>query len=156
MCNAKDSKSLFAHALDTFKAFSNLTVENSGFNQDEFPVSVWQILRHIISWQAFQLGQLQGIASAKPFKEEATWCEERCPPSDAILQAAVREFEEQLGYFQNYINQTDSTGEGRISKQRIIQDVALHLSFHLGEVVLIRRLKGSYPLPHQMKEFLQA
>lgn len=150
------SKSLFDHALDTFKAFSNLTVENSGFDQDEFPASIWQILHHIISWQSFQLGQLQGAVSEKPFEEEATWCEEKCPTSDVALQAAVMEFDGQLERFQKYINQLDAIGEQGLKEQRIIQDVALHLSFHLGEVVLIRRLKGSYPLPHQMKEFLQA
>ena len=151
-----NSKSLFDHALNTFKAFDNLTVESSGLDQDEFPTSIWQILQHLITWQAFHLGQLQGVVPEKPFREEATWSGEKSPPSDAVLQTAVKEFNEQLASFQSAINQAGATDEQGLDKQKIIQEVALHLAFHLGEVVLIRRMKGSYPLPHQMKAFLQA
>lgn len=39
-------------------------------------------------------------------------------------------------------------------KLKLIQDLSVHLSFHLGEVILMRRMAGTYPLPHQMKDFL--
>ena len=156
MYDVMNSKSLFDHALDTFKAFDNLTIESSGLDQEEFPTSVWQILQHLVRWQAFQLSQLQGVVPEKPFSEEATWGDEKSPPSDAVLQTAVREFNGQLASFQTALNQIAATDEQELDKQKIIQEVALHLAFHLGEVVLIRRVKGSYPLPHQMKAFLQA
>ncbi|WP_218779845.1 DinB family protein [Hymenobacter crusticola] len=147
---------LFDHAWDTFKAFDDLTVEGSGLDQAEFPTSIWQILRHLITWQAFQLRQLQGTMLAKPFQEDATWSRERVPSDEAVLQAAVQEFKGQLAAFQASLTQPAATDEQELTKHQILQEVALHLSFHLGEVVLIRRLKGSYPLPHQMKAFLQA
>ena len=150
-----NSHHLFDHAWDTFKAFDNLTVARSGLDQDEFPTSIWQILQHLIAWQAFQLSQVQGLVPEKPFQEEATWSEERVPSSEAVLQTAVQEFHMQLASFQA-LTQTAATAEQELAKQQILQEVALHLSFHLGEVVLIRRLKGSYPLPQQMKAFLQA
>jgi len=40
-------------------------------------------------------------------------------------------------------------------KLKIIQDLSVHLSFHLGEIVLIARQKGKYPKPHEMREFLK-
>lgn len=151
-----NSYRLFDQAWDTFKAFDDLTVARSGRDQDAFPTSIWQILQHLIAWQAFQLRQMHGLVPAEPFQEDATWISERVAPSESVLQAAVQEFKEQLASFQVALNQIAATDEQELAKQKILQEVALHLSFHLGEVVLIRRLKGSYPLPHQMKAFLQA
>jgi hypothetical protein len=39
-------------------------------------------------------------------------------------------------------------------KLKIIQDLSIHLSFHLGEIVLIMRQNGHYPMPNEMKNFL--
>ncbi|WP_324672150.1 DinB family protein [Hymenobacter sp. GOD-10R] len=151
-----NSQRLFDHAWDTFKAFDDLTVARSGLDQDEFPTSIWQILQHLITWQAFQLRLVQGLVPAESFQEDATWVRERVPPSEAVLRTAVQAFHGQLAAFQAALTQTAAIDEQELAKQQILQEVALHLAFHLGEVVLIRRLKGSYPLPQQMKAFLQA
>ena len=37
---------------------------------------------------------------------------------------------------------------------KIIQDLTVHLSFHLGEVVLVLRQNGQYPMPSEMNAFL--
>ncbi|GEM_PF-4225960 len=47
-----DSHHLFAQAFDTFKAFDDLTVEASGFVEQGFPTSIWQIMQHLRAWQA--------------------------------------------------------------------------------------------------------
>ena len=62
----------------------------------------------------------------------------------------------QIEIIQQEIKKVCLTQKDSASKLKVIQELTCHLSFHLGEVVLIRRLKGTYPLPHQMKEFLQA
>lgn len=145
----------FKDAFDTFKAFDNLTVKSSGADQDEFPSSVWQILNHLLVWQAYQLSGLQGTFPEKHISEEKTWISERIPPDQAALQSAVERFKHQLETIRAEVNRLPDMGEALSSKLTIIQEIALHLSFHLGEVVLMRRVKGSYPMPHQMKDFLQ-
>jgi hypothetical protein len=145
----------FREAFDTFKAFDNLTVESSGVDQNEFPTSVWQILNHLLAWQAYQLNFLQGITPEKHIRELDTWSSERMPPSEADLQGAVMRFKYQLEFIQTEVNRLPATEEALTHKLKIIQDLALHLSFHVGEVVLMRRVKGSYPMSQQMKEFLQ-
>ncbi|HEX8429622.1 DinB family protein [Hymenobacter sp.] len=150
-----DSGKLFANALDTFKAFDNLTIESSGLGQEQFPTSVWQILNHLIRWQASQLGELQGIPPAQPINEVTTWISQRAPSSEALLQEAVAQFNGQLAALHTELDHIAGT-EGAAGKLKIIQEVALHLAFHVGEVVLVRRLQGSYPLPDQMKSFLQS
>jgi hypothetical protein len=73
------SRLLFAQAFDTFKAFDDLTVVSSSAEQQTFPASIWQILQHLLVWQAHQLAQLQGIASAESFDEKQSWGAARPP-----------------------------------------------------------------------------
>lgn len=150
-----DIEYVFSDGLDTFKAFDNLTTETSGLGPDEFPSSVWQILNHLLTWQAYQLSQLRGSAAEKHISEVDTWVSERAAPNDFVLQATVEQFKNQLKAIQNEISGLTISEEKGRSKLKVIQEISLHLSFHLGEVVLMRRMKGTYPLPHQMKEFLQ-
>ncbi|CAA9298594.1 MAG: hypothetical protein AVDCRST_MAG56-5221 [uncultured Cytophagales bacterium] len=146
---------VFGSALDTFKAFDDLTVANSGEHGPAFPTSTWQILNHLIAWQAYQLGQLRGDAPGRPMGETDTWNGARTPPSEAVLRAAVEQFEGQLAAIGSEVRRVTATGDASADQLKIIQELSLHLSFHLGEVVLMRRMQGSYPLPHQMKAFLQ-
>ena len=151
-----DSQRLIEQAFDTFKAFDNLTVTTSSAEQQAFPTSIWQILQHLLSWQAHQLAQLQGIASAETFDEKQSWQAARVPPSGVALQAAVTQFKHQLAELQTWASEAKGDAPQILARGLVLQDVALHLSFHVGEVVLIRRLQGSYPLPAHMSEFLQA
>ncbi|MFD2245610.1 hypothetical protein [Pontibacter ruber] len=146
---------MFKDAFDTFKAFDDLTVKNSGADLSEFPTSIWQIINHLLTWQAYQLSCLQDTPPEKPISEVETWNSEITPPSEAALQAAVTAFKNQLEAIQTEVNRLSNTGEELTGKLKLIQEIVVHLSFHLGEVVLMRRMKGSYPMPYQMKEFLQ-
>jgi hypothetical protein len=150
-----DLEKLLTHALDTFRAFDDLTVENSGDGQHTFPTSIWQILNHLIAWQAYQLGRLRGVVPGKPMDESQTWLKEKFPENEAVLGAAVEAFKGQLAAIRAEAARFPAMEEEWISKLGIIQEISLHLSFHLGEVVLMRRMGGSYPMPHQMREFLQ-
>jgi uncharacterized damage-inducible protein DinB len=151
-----DSQCLFEQAFDTFKAFDNLTVSSSSAEQQAFPASIWQILQHLLSWQAHQLAQLQGTTSAEVFDEKRSWDAPPVPPSEAALQAAVTQFKCQLIDLQTWAREAKGDVQQVLAQGVILQEVALHLSFHLGEVVLMRRLQGSYPMPTHMSEFLQA
>lgn len=150
-----DNSRLFEQAFDTFKAFDDLTVASSSLEQQMFPASIWQILQHLLAWQTHQLAQLRGTALAQTFDEKRSWDSERVPPSYAALQAAVTRFKQQLVDLQNHANQLKAEAQEVLEQGLVLQAVALHLSFHLGEVVLMRRLQGSYPWPAQMPEFLQ-
>lgn len=151
-----DSSRLFEQAFDTFKAFDNLTVANSSAEQQVFPASIWQILQHLLAWQTHQLAQLQGEVHAGSFDEKHSWDAQRVPPSETALQDAVTQFKQQLTQLQTWANQAKGDEQAILEQGLLLQEFALHLSFHLGEVVLIRRLQGSYPLPAHMQEFLQA
>jgi hypothetical protein len=147
---------VFGSALDTFKAFDNLTVENSSGDGQAFPTSTWQILNHLIAWQAYQLSRLRDAAPGKQVDEPDTWNGAKAPQSEPDLRAAVAQFKDQLEAIRAEVKHLGDTGDALADKLKIVQELSVHLSFHLGEVVLMRRMQGSYPMPHQMKAFLQA
>jgi hypothetical protein len=66
------------------------------------------------------------------------------------------QFKHQLTQLQTWANEAKGNAQQVLEQGLILQEVVLHLSFHLAEVVLMRRLQGSYPLPGYMQEFLQA
>jgi hypothetical protein len=72
------------------------------------------------------------------------------------MQAAVTQFKHQLAELQTWASEAKGNAEQVLEQGLVLQEVALHLSFHLGEVVLMCRLQGNYPLPAHMSEFLQA
>jgi hypothetical protein len=150
-----DNRSLFEQAFDTFKAFDDLTVASSSWEQEAFPASIWQILQHLLAWQAQQLAQLQGTALPASFDEKRSWEAARMPPSEAALQAAVTQFKHQLAALQVYATHALGETQQALAQRQVVLEGALHLSFHLGEVVLMRRLQGTYPLPAHMQAFLQ-
>jgi hypothetical protein len=150
-----DSPRLFAQAFDTFKAFDDLTVEASGSVGPGFPTSIWQIVQHLLAWQAHQLAQLRGTALAEALDEKQSWQAARVPPSQAALQTAIAQLNHQIACFQAHASQATGEPQEVLAHAVVLQEVALHLSFHLGEVVLMRRLQGTYPLPAHMQAFLR-
>lgn len=125
-----DSHRSCVQTFETFQAFDDLTVATSSSGQEAFPVSIWQILQHLLAWQAHQLTQLRSGTLAQAFDEQSSWNSERVPPNPAALQAAVTQFKQQLVELKNHANQAQ--GELLLVLEQVLQAAALHLFFHLG------------------------
>jgi len=145
---------LFADSFDTFKVFDNLTLSEISNTPINSPKTIWQILNHLITWQNYQLTQLKNIQQYIELDEEATWIDDQNPSVQQGLNNALVTFKNQQQQLAEEILAFDSNDLYINQKLKIVQDLSVHLSFHVGEVILMRRMAGTYPLPHQMKEFL--
>ncbi|NEM98508.1 hypothetical protein [Pontibacter burrus] len=145
---------LFLDSFDTFKVFHNLTAQETGRNLPAVPKTIWQILNHLIVWQEFQLNLLQSPECEVELNEQMTWnAEEFCESQDR-LNKTIAKFYHQLDCMKEEISKFDLTDPNLQCKLKVVQDASVHLSFHIGEIVLMRRMTGHYPLLHQMKAFL--
>lgn len=99
-----DRRRLFEPAFATFKAFDNLTVASCSWEQLAFHTSIWQILQHLLAWQAHQLSQLPGTLPPEAFDEKRSWDVDRVPSGEAALQAAVTQFNRQLADLQTWVD----------------------------------------------------
>ncbi|MFD0751346.1 hypothetical protein ACFQZS_14445 [Mucilaginibacter calamicampi] len=145
---------LFSEAFDTFKVFENLTVSIVAAKTPETPKTLWQILNHLIIWQKNQISLLTGNKPETSITETETWIEAEQPADQNEIDNAVAIFNTQLLTIKA-IPPTLSSHQHDISfKLKTLQDMSNHLSFHLGEIVLMRRLCKTYPMPEEMKLFL--
>lgn len=145
---------LFLDSFDTFKVFYNLTIQETGRILPKAPKTIWQILNHLIVWQDYQLNQLKDTANEVEINEQMTWTEEEQCDSQERLAKAIAKFHNQLECIREEISKFDLEDAQLQRKLKVAQDLSVHLSFHIGEIILMRRITGNYPLPHQMKEFL--
>lgn len=144
---------LFSEAFDTFKAFENLSFDIVTQITPGTPKTLWQILNHLIIWQESQISFLQDEAVEKPVTEMETWNVEISPGQNEI-DNAVSIFNAQLFNINTIISNLSLKDTNIEFKLKTLQDMSNHLSFHLGEIVIIRRQCKNYPMPEEMKAFL--
>jgi hypothetical protein len=145
--------SLFADSFNTFKVFDKLDTQQASLTKNNSPKSIWQILNHLIIWQDFQIKKLCN-KDTKDIDEIDTWFTERNILDQNELNDNIAKFEKQIKTIKIELTKM-TTGQLDIEqKLKIVHDLTIHLSFHLGEIILIMRQNGHYPMPSEMNIFL--
>jgi hypothetical protein len=144
-------QTIFINSFDTYKVFDNLSVGE--VTPPGAPKTTWQILNHLIAWQKHHLEMLKGNTPAA-LDEQATWIAEDQPENHAQLEDAVSLFYNLVDGVKAEVASFNIEDVNLKQKLTIVQDLSMHLSFHVGEVVLMRRMAGAYPMPHEMSAFL--
>lgn len=151
--NELNFEAIFIDSFDTFKIFDNLKLDEVNKVTADTPKTVWQILNHLIIWQKNQLGILLDEHQQYDIKEIETWTIDHAEEQHHIA-AAVSTFNNQIANIKAVIATLNLDTANIQSKLKCVQDMTSHLSFHLGEIILIRRQMKNYPLPHEMNSFL--
>ena len=144
---------IFSDSFDTFKVLHHIDVSTASLQAVNTPKSIWQILNHLIIWQEFQLRKLKGLDSTA-IEESDTWKTEPIVRDQELLQQSVSTFHNQMEQVKNEIKILSTESNDIEIKLKIVQDLSVHLSFHLGEMILQMRQNGHYPMPSEMKAFL--
>lgn len=147
-------KFIFQNAFDTFKVFEIIPIEISGILIEGHSKTIWETLNHLIIWREFQIRKLTNIIAKVDFNESESWIAESKPNNLNEWKIKVSEFRSQTEKIENLIENLDSSDLKLEEKPKLIQDSSTHLSFHLGEIILIARQKNKYPKPNEMNEFL--
>ena len=87
--------------------------------------------------------------------EIGTWTESPTVNNQKLLDEKVKEFKGQIDSIKSKINDLVQADRGYEIKIKIVHDMALHLSFHLGEIISLRRTHRNYPWPNEMEQFLK-
>ncbi|WP_318628163.1 DinB family protein [Paenibacillus polymyxa] len=133
------------------RALPDIDVELAGKKHTEMPYSIYQLLKHMIYWQQFMLEHLEGRKPQLPGNVMESWPEETGPQSEEAWQAVINEFlqgVDQAVQIAETAQLDDSLahfpGE---TKAGLLRNIASHNSYHLGEIVLLRRIYGAWPPP---------
>jgi hypothetical protein len=146
---------IFSEAFDTFKVFKSLSVVAVTCMPPGTSKNIWQILNHLILWQENELLLAEVEKTEKYFSEIDTWIKTEVPNGQSDIDNAVRIFDNQISKIKTIASTLSLSELDFELKFKKILDMAIHLSFHLGEIVLLRRQCGNYPMPEDMQAFLE-
>jgi uncharacterized damage-inducible protein DinB len=139
-----------AHAgLDS--ALANLPPELRGKRPDGLPHSIWELLEHIRFTQKDLLEFCVNENYHEPKWPEDYWPKSPAPKSDAEWTACIRAIHADGAELAKFTAETDVDLTSKIphgTGQTYLRTVLVaidHNSHHLGQIILNRRLLGSWP-----------
>jgi hypothetical protein len=138
-----------AHA-DFDSAVSDFPVARAGDKPDGAPYSAWQLLEQvrIAQWDILEFSRNPKHVSPK--WPEGYWPKTESPPAKTAWNQSVRAFRADLKAMMKLVSDPASDlfariphGEGQTLLREALL-VADHNSYHLGQLVLLRRLLGAW------------
>lgn len=134
----------------TAAVFDGLDWCLAGRRPEGSPFTIWQLLNHMIYWQDFSLSLLQGVEPPPPPHASDSWPGGAAPESEQVWLEAVAHFQKGLaasrGEAQQDLEAPTPARPGQSRAERLASN-ASHNSYHAGQVVLLRRMLGSWPPP---------
>jgi uncharacterized damage-inducible protein DinB len=136
-----------AHA-GTATVFSGLDWKLAGIRPGRAPHSVWELLNHMVYWQEWVVGWLEGHPARLPARAKGSWPGARGPASRQEWTRAVRRFRRGLTATTRWSRAADLYAKGRgKSRLDMLETIAVHNSYHAGQVVVLRQLLDAWPPP---------
>ncbi len=134
-------------------ALEGLTAEQAGVVPGESPHSVFQLLRHMIYWQDIGIARILGTAPPFPESSAEGWTAAAAPTDATEWDETVEEFSTGLWEMDAMLDSDEVDLDAVVEKDRMrtVRDnllmVMCHNSYHLGEIVMLRRQIGAWPPP---------
>jgi uncharacterized damage-inducible protein DinB len=138
------------HMLD---ALEGLSAEQAGTVPEGSPHSVFQLLSHMIYWQDIGIARMLGTQPPYPKSAAEGWTAAKAPKSEAEWNDTIESFSVGLWEIDAMLESPDVDLDAVVEKERwrTVRDnllmVMCHNSYHLGEIVVLRRQIGAWPPP---------
>ena len=140
------------NAHTTFEdAMAGLPANARGKKVRGLPYTAWMLLEHLRIAQQDILEFSRNPKHESPAWPKGYWSKESAPPSDAAWNKSVKSFRADLKAMQQVVSDPKTDlyvpipwGQG----QTILREALLmadHNAYHLGEMVVLRRLLGTWP-----------
>lgn len=130
------------------KVLDGLDRERAGVRPEGAPHSVFQIVNHLVFWQDHALAWLAGEKPPTPAHDAESWPGPECPTDGAAWEGAAARFAAGLERLRRHASEDDlAARRGTKTVLYVLQIVAAHNSYHLGQVVLLRQQLGAWPPP---------
>ena len=139
------------HAHTKFEdAVKGLTPQQRGTKPAGFPHSAWMILEHLrlAQWDILEFSRNGKYRSPK--WPEGYWPQTEAPPNAEAWSQSVEQFESDLDAMQELVKNPETDLFAKIpwgDGQTILREALLladHNSYHLGQLVDVRRLLGAW------------
>jgi uncharacterized damage-inducible protein DinB len=136
--------------INPLSALEGLTKDIAGAKGINTPHTIWQLLKHLNYWQEKFIQVIEQKGNGFPKSSQDGWAKEYEPASDEELNSEVKRFEEGLKRLESLISENESLDNkfgDYSSGYEVIQAASNHNSYHIGEIVFMRKILGAWPPP---------
>ena len=135
----------------------DLPVDLAGTAVSGFPHTIWQVLRHLNYWMDYELRRINGCPAPYPASARQSWPVEVKPASETEWRNEVMFFSEQLQELARLASSgsaflaraleitTPAHAQQSNSVQAVLWQTVVHNSYHIGQIVLLRRCLNAWP-----------
>lgn len=142
---------------DPVACIEDLSSETAGRRIENWPHTIWQLVRHMNYWMEYEIKRIQGAPWAYPEHAAESWPVNSAPVDEAEWKAAVAQFADLLGQLKG-LAASDSEALARpvlptggpqdklsSSVHAVLWQLVSHNSYHVGQIAMIRRALGVWP-----------
>jgi uncharacterized damage-inducible protein DinB len=140
-----------AHA--TFDAaVDKLPPDLHGRRPERFPHSAWELVEHIRRTQHDLLDFCENPAYVEPHWPDDYWPRESAPPTAGSWSESLAGVRKDREAFARFTTETDKDLTARIphgTGQTYLRTILVaidHTSYHVGQLIAVRRLLGAWPI----------
>lgn len=143
---------LYAHVLPS-RAVESLTVELASKKADGFPHTIFQLIEHLNYWQDIFLKDVYRTDFVKPGHASDGWMANEAPADENELKKCIEKFLLGIEDAKRCAKNIDENareidrGDMVVDVYDVLHSLASHNSYHLGQVVMLRHIFGSWPPP---------
>lgn len=127
---------------------NGLTAQEAGKQVAGLPYTIWQLLEHLRFAQHDILDFCRNPNYKEPDWPEDYWTKEPAPENEQALNTSIKDFKKDLDAMVALINDKTNDLTAPIphgTGQTLLREamlVATHNAYHIGEIVVLRRLLG--------------
>lgn len=147
LSNSLNGENAHVNPLIALEGLDEKTAGAKGLNT---PHTVWQLLKHLNYWNKWFLNLLETGEGAPPKTASEGWVEEFSPANENELSNEIELFAKYLEKAKSHLNNSEmmNAPKGKYkSGCHVIQGMSNHVSYHVGEIVFLRRILGAWPPP---------
>ena len=137
--------------LDPRNILDGLDWQRAGATPNGIPHSIFQIVHHVIYWQDLFLSGLDRKDVVGPKRAKDGWPGADQPKTGTEWEEVVERYKEGLEQAHKAVRSRDPLlsipAREETKRIDIINTLALHTSYHVGQIVLIRRMLDAWPPP---------
>ncbi|RPI75122.1 MAG: DinB family protein, partial [Ignavibacteriales bacterium] len=134
--------------VEPLNVLQDLTLETAGKVVKNSPYTVWQILKHINYWQERFISYIKDEFTEPTLKAEIGWAFPQSPSDQEELYNEIKKLNDTLVSVKKLSeDELNKKAQNYQTGYDVLQAMASHISYHLGEIVLLRRIIGSWPPP---------
>jgi uncharacterized damage-inducible protein DinB len=145
-----------AHA-NTLACIEDVAPDFAGRLTNNSPYSIWQLVFHMNFWMEYELKRIRGDNPRYPTHASESWPSDPTPRTGEEWRETITHFDRLLADFAKladspadvlakHVEATHPNHAKRSSSlQAVLWQIVVHNSYHIGQVVMLRRSLGVWP-----------